>query len=114
MLGIGLAAIGGPILAEALFTPAGSAIGGSAVAAEGVRGDDDVAAGENLVYRSIVADGTVQYVGITNNIEARAATHLAQKGISIDAIPGLSNLLRADARAVEQVLIEYHGLGRNS
>jgi filamentous hemagglutinin len=38
---------------------------------------------------------------------------MAQKGISIDAIPGLTNLSRADARSVEQVLIEQYGLGRN-
>ena len=49
----------------------------------------------------------------TKNIEARVAAHLAQKGISVDAIPGLSNISRADARAVEQVLIEHHGLGAN-
>lgn len=68
---------------------------------------------DNLVYQSTKADGTVDYVGITNNLERRAAEHLGQKGISIDAIPGLSNLSRADARAVEQVLIESHGLGKN-
>ena len=31
----------------------------------------------------------------------------------IQRIPGLSNLSRADARAVEQVLIENFGLGKN-
>lgn len=57
--------------------------------------------------------GEVQYVGITKNLEQRAARHLASKGISIDAVPGLSNLSRADARAVEQALIEAHGLSKN-
>lgn len=52
-------------------------------------------------------------MGITDDLAARAAAHLNQKGISIDAIPGLQNILRADARAVEQVLIEFHGLGKN-
>jgi RHS repeat-associated protein len=66
--------------------------------------------GSNLVYRSVDATGAVKYVGITNNLERRAAQHLGKKGIAIDAIPGLSNLSRADARAVEQVLIEKHGL----
>jgi filamentous hemagglutinin len=68
---------------------------------------------ETMVYRSLAADGTVQYVGITSNFEARAAAHLGEKGIEIDAIPGLLNLTRADARAVEQVLIEFHGLAGN-
>ncbi|HKY21466.1 MAG TPA: SpvB/TcaC N-terminal domain-containing protein [Vicinamibacterales bacterium] len=71
-----------------------------------------VSTGGNVVYHSVV-DGKTIYVGITNNVERRAAEHLAKKGIVIDAIPGLTNLTRADARAVEQVLIEFHGLGKN-
>lgn len=59
------------------------------------------------------AAGEVNYAGITNNLERRAAEQLSSKAISIDAIPGLSNLSRADARAVEQVLIENHGLSKN-
>lgn len=69
--------------------------------------------GENLVYRSVDAAGGVNYVGITGNFERRAAEQLAEKAIRIRAFPGLANLSRADARAVEQVLIETHGLGRN-
>ncbi|HST47712.1 RHS repeat-associated core domain-containing protein [Jatrophihabitans sp.] len=69
--------------------------------------------GANTVYRSLDALGNVQYVGITNNLERRAAEHLAEKGISIEAIPGLENLSRADARAVEQTLIDQYGLGKN-
>lgn len=45
-------------------------------------------AGKTSVYISIGEDGATQYVGITDNIEARAAAHLAQKGIEIDPIPG--------------------------
>jgi len=71
-------------------------------------------ASENLVYQSVNAAGIVNYVGITNSLERRAAEHLSSKGISIDAIPGLGNLSRADAKAVEQVLIENHGLAKNS
>ena len=72
-------------------------------------------AGEaNVVYQSVNAAGDVNYVGITNNLPRRAAEHLASpRGISINPIPGLTNLSRADARAVEQVLIETHGLARN-
>ncbi|GAB7129744.1 hypothetical protein JCM19000A_42520 [Silvimonas sp. JCM 19000] len=80
---------------------------GCSVAAKGV------ATGGNLVYRSVNAAGDVNYVGITNNLERRAAEQLSSKGIAIDAIPGLGNLSRADARAVEQVLIENYGLSKN-
>jgi RHS repeat-associated protein len=69
--------------------------------------------GENVVYRSVDAAANVNYVGITNNLERRAAEHLGSKGISIRMIPGLRNLSRADARAVEQTLIEHHKLARN-
>ncbi len=69
--------------------------------------------GKTTVYLSTAEDGTTQYVGITDNIDARSAAHLSQKGIEIDPIPGLQGISRDDARAVEQVLIEYNGLGKN-
>lgn len=53
----------------------------------------------------------VQYVGITNEIARRAAEHLRLNGIRINKLMG--NLTREDARAVEQVLIEIHGLSKN-
>jgi filamentous hemagglutinin len=62
----------------------------------------------SLVYVSTAGDGTIQYVGITDNLEARAAAHSAQKGIEIDPTPGLQNISREDALAAEQVLIEYN------
>jgi RHS repeat-associated protein len=71
------------------------------------------AAGDTSVYRSLNAAGETQYVGITRSFEQRAAAHLREKGIAIRKIPGMSNLSRADARAVEQVLIEHQGLGKN-
>jgi hypothetical protein len=67
--------------------------------------------GANVVYRSVNAAGEVQYVGITNNLARRAAEQLSSKGIQIEKLMG--GLSRADARAVEQALIETHGLGRN-
>jgi RHS repeat-associated protein len=71
--------------------------------------------GTNVVYQSVNAAGEVNYVGITNNLGRRAAEHLASpRALQINPIPGLNNLSRADARAVEQVLIETHGLARNS
>jgi RHS repeat-associated protein len=67
--------------------------------------------GDNIVYRSVTIDGVVNYVGITNNLVRRAAQHLAKKGIRIT--PLMRGLSRADARAVEQALIEIHKLGKN-
>ncbi len=55
------------------------------------------------------AEGVVQYVGITNVFARRAAEHLRTKGIPIQRL--MSDLGPRDARAVEQALIEIHGLG---
>lgn len=41
----------------------------------------------------------------------RAAQHLGTKGIKIESL--MQGLTRSDARAVEQALIEIHGLGKN-
>jgi RHS repeat-associated protein len=72
------------------------------------------ATGDVGVYRSVNPDtGEVQYVGITKDFEARAAAHFREKGIEIEEIDGLQNLSREDARGVEQVLIDYYGLGKN-
>jgi RHS repeat-associated protein len=57
--------------------------------------------------------GNVNYVGITDNFTARAGAHWRAKGLRIAAVPGLGSLARADARAVEQVLIEQFALGKN-
>ena len=75
-----------------------------------VTGKVVVEAGDNVVYHS-VEEGVTQYVGITNNLARREAEHLASKGINIE--PLMQGLTRADARAVEQALIEVHGLGKN-
>lgn len=53
----------------------------------------------------------MQYAGITNNLARRAAEHLRGRGIQIEKLMG--GLSRTDARAVEQALIEVHGLGKN-
>ena len=66
------------------------------------------------VYQSVdIVAQEVGYVGITNNIGRRQNEHLRERGINIDPIDGLENLSRADARAVEQTLIEIHGLEKN-
>lgn len=65
----------------------------------------------DVVYRSVTAAGKVQYVGITNNLARRAAEHLTSRGIQVEKV--LGGLSRSDARAVEQALIEIHGLGKN-
>ena len=61
------------------------------------------------VYRSINAAGDVQYVGITNNLARRITEHASR----FDIQPIITGLSRAEARAVEQALIEHHGLIRN-
>ncbi|MDO6967117.1 hypothetical protein [Rhizobium alvei] len=73
---------------------------------------EGLAAGQNSVYRSINKAGDIDYVGMTNDFGRRAAEHLRGKGITISPIPGLSNLTRAQARAVEQALIVHHGLAK--
>ena len=65
--------------------------------------------GANYVY-PVVENGVTKYVGITNNLSRRAIEHLSNTGWVIERIPGLENLSRFDARAVEQFLIEQHGL----
>lgn len=68
--------------------------------------------GKTCVY-SCVVDGTTRYVGITDDVARRGAEHLRTKGIRIEQIDGLDNLSRSDARAVEQTLINYYGLGKD-
>jgi hypothetical protein len=63
-----------------------------------------------IVYLARGGKG-VQYVGITSQFAIRQATHLRKLGINI--APLLENLTKADARAVEQVLIEMYKLPKN-
>ena len=72
--------------------------------------DDASKTGANVVYHS-VEGGVTKYVGITNDLARRAAEQLTAKGIKIE--PLMKNLSREDARAVEQALIEIHGLEKN-
>lgn len=65
--------------------------------------------GPTSVYRSLNEAGDVQNVGITNDMVRRAAEHAGRFRIQ-EVVGGLS---RADARAVEQALIEQHVLARN-
>jgi RHS repeat-associated protein len=53
----------------------------------------------NYVYRAVNAAGKTIYVGITNDFARRAAEHLSKRGLQIEKL--MSNLSRADARAVE-------------
>ena len=62
-----------------------------------------------FVYISRATNGVVQYAGITNILARRAAEHLRTKGIPIRKL--MSDLSARDAHAVEQALIEIHGLG---
>ncbi len=76
-----------------------------------IRANEKIDAAALAVYRAIDKAGRVVYVGITNNFARRAAEHLRQSGLKI--VPLLERLSKADARAVEQVLIEIHDLGKN-
>jgi hypothetical protein len=65
----------------------------------------------NNVYLSRDRQGKVQYVGVTNDVARRSVEHLRENGFAIDKL--MENLSRSDALAVEQALIELHGLGKN-
>jgi filamentous hemagglutinin len=78
--------------------------------AEAINGE--AIGGRTCVY-SCVVDGETRYVGITDDIAKRGQAHMREKGITIDGIDGLQGLSRSDARAVEQTLIEYYGLGKD-
>jgi len=64
------------------------------------------------VYR-YVEDGVVKYVGITKEPAIRAAAHLREKGLANPEQLFAGPISARDARLVEQVLIELHGLGMN-
>lgn len=72
---------------------------------------EDSGGGGHSVYRSLNSTKQVQYVGITNEVARRYAEHLRQSGFRIQKL--LGGLSRDDARAVEQALIEMHGLAKN-
>lgn len=64
------------------------------------------------MYRSInPATGQVQYAGITNDYAVRRLAHMRERGFDVERV--ISGLSRADARAVEQALIEQYGLGKD-
>lgn len=102
---------GNPVGNQAIGLVAGGAVA-LAGGAIGLTFVGTTAAGDTLVYMA-VEGGVVRYIGITKDFISRAAAHLAEKGIQIERIEGLSNLARAEARAVEQVLIETFGLAKN-
>lgn len=86
---------------------------GGAAAKLAAKGATQAVEGGTVVYQSVNASGSVQYVGITNNLARRAAEHLRSKGIQVAQVRGLGSLSRIDARAVEQALINVHGLAKN-
>jgi hypothetical protein len=64
-------------------------------------------------YRAFDTLGNVEYVGMTINFARRGAEHLRAAGRQIIRIPGLNQLSKADARAVEQAMIELHEVSKN-
>lgn len=75
-----------------------------------LEGPGDIAELTHTVYIAKVGDEVI-YAGITNNFARRAAEQLAAKGINIQEL--MTKLSPSDARAVEQALIEIHGLPKN-
>jgi hypothetical protein len=117
-----VAKVQGPVrlpLAAAVETVAVSAEGATLVLAPGAlamssMGDSsggDSSTGNTTVYFSKNPAGQVQYVGITNDLARRTAEQMREKNIFIERL--MHGLSREDARAVEQVLIEVHGLQKN-
>ncbi len=68
-----------------------------------------ISTGSYTVYR-LIENGSIKYIGQTNNFIIRAETHLNSHGWEIVPIRGLQHLSEFDARAVEQALIESYGL----
>ncbi|HEX5747544.1 MAG TPA: hypothetical protein VFZ09_14960 [Archangium sp.] len=97
------------VSAEGAFTIA-LAPGAVAMSAQGPGGG--TSSGETTVYisRDKVTQ-EVDYVGITDKMARRSAEQFRQRGLHIDAL--MERLPREDARAVEQALIEIHGLSKN-
>jgi hypothetical protein len=92
----------------------GAASGIKVLARGGAEATAVINTGEVAVYQSIGANGKINYVGITNDMMRRNAQHLKNGGSIVgEAIPGLGNLSRLDARAVEQALISGYAAGKN-
>jgi hypothetical protein len=107
--GLQWASLGGDVVGAAV--PFLTGVGKAIKLASEARKAEEVG---TTVYHSVEAgQQATKYVGITNNVARRGAEHAATKQIEIKAIKGLENLSRADARAVEQTLIEMHGLGKD-
>jgi hypothetical protein len=57
--------------------------------------------GGYCVYPCLDETGTVVYVGTGKSLERRAGSELRRRAVEFAPIPGLSDLSRTDARAVE-------------
>jgi len=71
-----------------------------------------------LVYKGLDASGDVRYVGITSRAPSvRFSEHLTsgttKSLLDYRVIDGATGLTRTQARALEQTLINQHGLGKN-
>ena len=114
---LGESGVAGGVLSGGAAALAAAERAAATKAAAEVAGAQDAAevasiGGQTCVYNCVV-DGVTRYVGITDDIVKRGQAHLREKGIVIDRIEGLQNLSRTDARAVEQTLIDYYGLGKD-
>lgn len=78
-----------------------------------LEGEESINSGSKTysVYQSVGDNGNVNYVGMTSRFAARAEEQLFERQIDIKRIIG--GLSKADARAVEQTLIDTFRLGKN-
>jgi RHS repeat-associated protein len=89
---------------------AGTALETANLACGGDMCADEINTGVNTVYR-VMQNGNVIYVGISQNWLQRSSYWFNTMGWRAEPINGLfNNLSRADARAVEQVLINLYKL----
>lgn len=111
-LGGGSLAVGSAAVATKQVENALEQAAAKTIAKAGQNSNTVIIGGKTCVY-SCVVDGATRYVGITDDVARRGAEHLRTKDIRIEQIDGLDNLSRADAKAVEQTLINYYGLGKD-
>jgi len=103
----------GDLIAPQSKSEAARSTAGTAAAAAGAPGEDpdQEPPRDTIVYRVLdPKTGEVRYVGITRWYKVRSIYWLRMRGYVTQEIENLGSLSRAEARGVEQALIEFHKL----
>jgi len=102
-----------PVPGANVVARVGSAVTGSAIVGSALMQNATIEIANVIIYQSFnpITD-EVNYVGITNNLPRRFIEQARDKGIQIEQIRNIPQLTRSDAHAVEQALIDFHGLGK--